>query len=288
MNMQSNTALRDEKLSDGDFGRLSRLITTVCGIRMPPQKKTMLQSRLQKRLRGSGIGSLTEYCKYLFTPDGMKSELVNMIDVVTTNKTDFFREPEHFDLLRKNVLPELMNERGAGTRKPLEVWSAGCSTGEEPYTLAMVLGEFAEMYEGFRYSILATDISTKVIEKARVGIYKSDIVAPVPLEMKKRYLLRSKDKSRQLVRVAPELRACVRFKRLNLMDESYMLKESFDVIFFRNVLIYFDKPTQEVLLNRICGHLKSGGFIIIGHSETLHGLNVPLVQIVPTVYRKKP
>jgi chemotaxis protein methyltransferase CheR len=277
-------------LSDKDFQRLSTFIHTECGIKMPDSKKVMLESRLQKRLRSLGIKSFTQYCDYLFSPSGIENEFIHMIDVVTTNKTDFYREPRHFDYLVKDALPELMAKHGAGIRRDLMIWSAGCSTGEEPYTLAMVMNEFAERCPGFRFRfmILATDISTRVLEKAKKAVYEHDRIAPVPPEQKKKYLLKSRDRHKGLVRIAPELRKSVKFRRLNFLEGSFGMRESMDIIFCRNVIIYFDRPTQETLLNRFHDHLSPGGYVFLGHSETLHGLNVPLVQVAPTVYRKQP
>jgi chemotaxis protein methyltransferase CheR len=276
----------DAVLSNKDFTRLSQFIYSECGIKMPPAKKVLLESRLRKRLRILGIHSYREYCDYLFSPGGMENELVHMLDLVTTNKTDFFREPTHFDYLVKQTLPELLKVGEAGTRRALMVWSAGCSTGEEPYTLSMVLNEFSEAVHGYRYLILATDISTKVLDIAKHGIYKEDKVEPVPALMKKKYLLRSRDRSSGLVRIIPELREHVKFRRLNFMESDFGMREPMDIIFCRNVIIYFDRPTQERLLQRFCGHLRPGGYLFMGHSESLNGLDVPLAQSAPTVYRK--
>ena len=250
---------------------------------MPEVKKTMLEARLQKRLRNLGMHSFTEYCDYLFAPEGMEKELVPMLDMVTTNKTDFFREPEHFNYLTQTVLPEWMKRHGAGS---ISIWSAGCSSGEEPYTLAMVLSEYAARNPGFDFRILGTDISTRVLEKAKNAIYTESQVEPVPLELKKKYLLRSKDRSSGMVRIGPELRDKVRFRRLNFMDEDFGMREQLDIIFCRNVIIYFDRPTQERLLQRFHRQMKMGALIFMGHSETLSGLDVPLVSVYPTVYRK--
>ena len=270
-------------LTARDFSRLSRFIYDTCGIKMPDVKKTMLEARLQKRLRGLGMRSFTDYCDYLFSSAGLDNELVQMLDMVTTNKTDFFREPDHFDYLTQQVLPDWC-ARHPGAR--LAIWSAGCSSGEEPYTLAMVLSEFALSNPGFDFQILATDISTRVLEKAKTAIYPEPLVDPVPLALKKKYLLRSKDKSSGVVRIVPELREKVRFRRLNFMDEDFGMREQLDIIFCRNVIIYFDRPTQERLLNRFHRQMKPGSFIFMGHSETLSGLNVPLTSVFPTVYRK--
>ena len=270
-------------LSTRDFGKLSRFIYDTCGIKMPDVKATMLEARLQKRLRALDMHNFTQYCDFLFSPEGLEKELVHMLDVVTTNKTDFFREPDHFDHLTQKVLPDWLKRHPGGK---LSIWSAGCSTGEEPYTLAMVLSEFGLRNPGFDFQILATDISTRVLEKAKGAIYAENLVEPVPLELKKRYLLRSKDRTSGMVRIVPELRDKVRFRRLNFMDEDFGMREQLDIIFCRNVIIYFDRPTQERLLQRFHRQMKPGAFIFMGHSETLSGLDVPLVSVYPTVYRR--
>lgn len=272
-------------ISQKDFTRLSEFIYEQCGIKMPPVKKTMLAARLQKRLRGLGMNSFSDYCNYLFSPEGRVQEMVQMIDLVTTNKTDFFREPDHFDYLMQRVVPSWVEKYGDGGRR-LMVWSAGCSTGEEPYTLAMVLADFAESCPGFDFRILATDISTRVLEKAQQAIYDEERVAPVPQKLKQRYLLRSRDRQNGLVRVVPALRDKIRFRRLNFMDGDFGMREPLDIIFCRNVIIYFDRPTQEKLLNHFYLHMKPGAHIFMGHSETLNGLDVPLVMVHPTIYKK--
>lgn len=209
-----------------------------------------------------------------------------MIDAVTTNKTDFFRESRHFEYLTRTVLPELIRDYSAGMRRPLMVWSAGCSTGAEPYTLAMVLGNFAESHRGFDFKICGTDISSRVLQTAREATYNEADGAPIPMPIKKKFLLRSKDRSRGLIRIVPELRQRVEFKHLNFMDTQYDMQESIDIVFCRNVLIYFNRQTQAAVLKRLCRHLRSGGYLFTGHSETLNGFELPLKQAVPTVYRK--
>lgn len=274
-------------LSEDDFRRISRLIYDTCGIKLPAPKKSMLESRLRKRLRHLKLKSFEEYCSFIFSSGGLEQELVSLIDVVTTNKTDFFREAAHFHYLVEHALPALRSLGVASERRPLHLWSAGCSTGEEPYTLAMVLSEYARLHGDFAFSILASDISTEVLEKARLGIYAAERIAPVPDALRKRYLLRSRSAEKPQVRIVPELRACVSFQRLNFMDERFAVPDSIDVIFCRNVIIYFDRPTQQALLQRFCQHLESGRYIFMGHSETLHGMNLPLVQVAPSVYRKR-
>jgi len=274
------------QMSSELFNRLSDFIYTESGIKMPLSKKTMLEARLQKRLRAIGINSFGEYCNYLFSPEGIANELVNMIDVVTTNKTDFFREPQHFSYLLEHVLPDLINTKGSGIRRPFMIWSAACSSGEEPYTLAMVLDEFSHKAQGFHYTVLATDISTRMLDKAKEAIYDEDRVQPVPVELKRKYLMRSKDRALRQVRIVPELRAQVRFRRLNFMAGDFGMREKMDVIFCRNVLIYFDRPTQEKVINRLCEHLRPGGYLFTGHSETISGMDVPLETVANTVSRR--
>ncbi|OHB32161.1 MAG: chemotaxis protein CheR [Desulfuromonadaceae bacterium GWB2_53_15] len=272
-------------LKDREFNRFSSFIYDEVGIKMPPAKKTMLEARLQKRLKALGLHTFEEYADFVFSAAGKGDELIHLIDVVTTNKTDFFREPAHFEYLVKSAIPSLIDTRDAGIRNPLKIWSAGCSTGEEPYTLAMVLSEFTTSNPGFRTSILASDISTSVLSKARNAIYTEDRVDTIPLHLKKKYLLRSRDASKSLVRITPQLRTMVNFRRLNFMED-FGLQEQMDIIFCRNVIIYFDKPTQERLLQRFHQQLVRGGFLFLGHSETLNGLNVPLHPVASTVYRK--
>jgi chemotaxis protein methyltransferase CheR len=273
-------------MSDDVFHRLSGFIKETFGIKLPLFKKTMLEGRLRKRMRALDITSFEQYCQYLFSPRGYDCELIHMINVVTTNKTDFFREPDHFDYLVHKVLPEMIDMQAFGGRKKLGVWSAGCSTGEEPYTLAMVLANRAERCPGLEFSVLATDISTAVLEKARKGIYREEDVRPVPMDLRKKYLLRCKNRENKLVRIAPELRALVKFQRLNFMEEKYRMGEDIKIIFCRNVIIYFDRPTQEKIIGRLSLHLCRGGYLFIGHSESLHGMDLPLTQTAATVYRK--
>lgn len=267
------------------FSRFSHFIRSELGINITEAKKTMLQARLQKRLRLLGMSSFDDYYDFVFSPDGM-AERLQMIDVITTNKTDFFREPRHFEYLTQTALPTLIQGKGAGINRRVLIWSAGCSTGEEPYTLAMVLSEFAAGHPGFDFSIIGTDISTQVLQKAALGIYAHEKVAPVPMPLRKKYLLRSKDSGANQVRIVPALRKKVAFRRLNFMDPDFGLREPADIVFCRNVIIYFDRPTQEMVLNRICRHLRSDGYLFMGHSETLNGLNVGLVPATSTVYRK--
>ena len=273
-------------MSNELFAHLSEFIYNESGIKMPLSKKTMLEARLMKRLRTIGLSTLGEYCNYLFSPEGIANELVHMIDVVTTNKTDFFREPQHFEYLVEHAIPNLIEETGAGIRRALMVWSAACSSGEEAYTLAMVLDEFSKKAHGFHYMVLGTDISTRMVEAARLGIYQEELVMPFPIDLRRKYLMRSKDPQKKEVRIVPGLRAKVRFRQLNFMHEDFGMREKMDIIFCRNVLIYFDRAIQEKVVGHFCKHLADGGYLFTGHSETLSGMVLPLKTVASTVSRR--
>ena len=244
----------------------------------------MLETRLRRRLQNLKFDSCTEYCDYLFGSGDKDRELVHLIDAVTTNKTDFFREPEHFEQLTGCALPDL-DRRYGGTRRCL-VWSAGCSTGEEPYTLAMVLSEYAREHAGFRFQVLATDISTSVLTRASMGIFRSEVTRPIPPALRRKYLMRSRDPNSDAMRIVPELRASVEFRRLNLMSAGYGLPEPPEIIFCRNVIIYFNRATQIRLLEKLVAELVPGGYFFAGHSESLQNMGLPLVSIGPSSYKK--
>ena len=182
---------------------------------------------------------------------------------MTTNKTDFFRESGHFDFLVEKALPEFAERNGSG--RQFLIWSAGCSTGEEPYTMAIVLSEYALTHPGFRFRIMASDISNIVLAKAELGVYSNDVVAPVSLPLRRKYFMRCRERSSEQVRVVPELRRLVEFRRLNFMDADYGIDEKADAIFCRNVIIYFDRPTQERILRKLANCLAPGGYLFVGH-----------------------
>lgn len=274
------------KLTDEQFTRLQQFIEGELGIRMPAVKKVMLESRLQKRLRLLRISDFKTYLDLAFSEQERAGELIHLIDVVTTNKTDFFREADHFDIMARRLLPDMYLNEGIGKQKPLQVWSAASSTGEEPYTLAIVLAEFGRENNGFSFHVLGTDISTRVLEAGRKAIYPEERIAPISEELRKRYLLRSKEKDKRLVRIRPELRRHVTFKRQNLMDDRYEIEGTFDIVFCRNVIIYFERPNQERILTRLVRHLRPGGYLFLGHSETLAGMSLSLISVAPTVYQK--
>lgn len=275
-------ATTEDALSRRDFDRIARYIYAQAGIRLPPAKLTMIEGRLRRRVRATQHASLDDYCRWLFEPGNLDAERQHLLNAVTTNKTDFFREPKHFDYLQQVALPEMQAE---GVRR-LRVWSAACSTGAEPYTIAMVLDAFARDRRGPDYGILATDLDTEVLAAARRGVYPAAMVEPVPAALRQRYVLRPRDREREEVRIVPELRGAIGFAQLNLMDDHYPVGAPMDMIFCRNVLIYFDKPTQEQVVRRLAACLRPGGLLFLGHSESVAGFTLPLTVVANTVFKK--
>ncbi len=275
-----------ERLSERRFEALARFIQDNYGIKMPRSKKVMVEARLRRRMGQAGFQGLEQYLDYVFSPDGQRRELVHMVDIITTNKTEFFREPSHFELLRDQILPRCTAE-GLGRRSsPLRLWSAACSSGEEPYTLAMVLREFAEGHAPFHFEILASDVSSRMLHKAVNGVYSEEEVAAIPMPFRHKYLLRSKDRQLALVQVDEALRRLVTFRRINLMADDFRIRGRLHVIFCRNVLIYFSKEDQASLVRRFWRCLAPGGYLFVGHSESLAGLDAPFSSVATTVYRR--
>jgi chemotaxis protein methyltransferase CheR len=276
--------MNQAELTNQEFNDFSALISDRLGIKMPPAKKTMLQSRLLRRARQLGMDSVHVYHDRFFSdPSGQQTELEHLINLATTNKTDFFREPEHFDFLAQQALPAWRDRSPSG---PLKVWCAGCATGEEAYTLAMVLLE-QQSRGSFEFSILATDVSTRVLQHAMDAAYDEEHAGPIPPVLRKKYLLRGRGTSEGLVKISPEVRQHIRFGHLNFLSANYGIREKFDVIFFRNVMIYFDRPTQQEIVGRMCRILKPGGWLFTAHSESLHGLDLPLDSVDSAVYLRQ-
>lgn len=271
-----------DRIGARQFKALAALIYAEAGINLKSSKQTMLEGRLRRRARAAGFASVGEYCDFVLSPGVGANEIEQLINAVTTNKTDFFREPLHFDVLLKTVFPEFADNR----QRLIRCWSAACSTGAEPYTLAMLLDEFAAQNRGTDYQVIATDLDTEVLSTAIKGIYPREMVDPVPEHLRRRYVLQAKRPDRAEVRIVPELRRKVAFGRLNLMDASYPFEAQFDIVFCRNVLIYFDKITQEAVVNRICERLRPGGYLFLGHSESVTGFAHCLTQVAGTVFRK--
>ena len=272
-------------LSDVQFHKIARFMEENVGIKMPESKRLMIQARLSSRLKALHFANFNQYIDYVFAnhKDGQE-EMILMIDALTTNLTHFFRENTHFEYMTNFVLPEFHSK---GLQK-LEIWSAGCSSGEEPYTLSIVMNEYLKAHQRqfLDFRILATDISTKVLTKAINAVYAMSSVDKLSYDMKKKYFLKSRNKEKALVRVKEEVRNRVNFQRLNFMDANYSQCGMKNIIFCRNVLIYFDKPTQEAVVRKLVNQLVPGGYLFLGHSETIFGMNLPLKNMAPTVFRK--
>lgn len=275
-----------ERLADRHFHAIAELIQSRVGLQLPAAKRTMVEGRLRRRVRALDLDGLAAYGRLLFDEGHLDAEFTHLIDCVTTNKTDFFREPAHFAFLRDEAVPQLAARAGRAPLR-LKVWSAAASNGAEAYTLAMVLDDMVRHGSDLAFSILGTDISTEVLAEARSGIYPEEMLAAVPDALRRRYVMKACEPARRQGRIVPELRRRVRFTRLNLMDERYAFDRDVDVIFCRNVLIYFDKPTQRAVIARLARHLRPGGYLVLGHAESMAGAGaVGLVQVRSTIFQR--
>ena len=271
-------------LTDNDFARLGQLIDQQLGIKMPYSKKIMLESRLQKRIKTLGMNNFNSYCEYVFSAEGKRAEWTHFFNVVTTNKTDFFRERNHFDYMTQTLLPRLYEE---GLRN-INIWSCASSSGEEPYTLLIVMEEFREKYPNIDYRIYASDISTKVLDEAVAAVYSEADVNIIPYETRRKYFLRGKKDKKELYKVKKIYRDKITFFQFNLMNKDYhgVMGGAFDIVFCRNVLIYFERDRQEEILRKICTKLKPDGTLFLGHSESMAGMNLRLKALTTAVYQK--
>lgn len=274
----------DPNLSTSDFERLSRVIYDHCGITLKAEKMELVRARLAKRLRATGVSTYQQYIDTVLSNHDSE-EFVKLIDAISTNLTSFFRESQHFDFLAQTHLPKVVRTN-SGTRR-LRGWSAGCSSGEEPYTIAMVLNETLPSLgaSGWDVKLLATDISTQVLDRARTGIYDEERARTIPAAFRGKYFEPRKKDGETYIAAKPELRNLIVFNRLNLM-EAWPFTGPFDFIFCRNVMIYFDKPTQERLVQRYYDMLAPGGVLFTGHSESLTGISHKFAFVQPTIYRK--
>jgi chemotaxis protein methyltransferase CheR len=271
-------------LSLGLFSKFQQLIYREAGIWLATHKHALLTGRLARRLRLLGLSSMQDYYQLVTQPDQQHERAV-MIDCITTNETHFFREPRHFDYLERQVFPRWQQEAAAGGRPMrLRIWSAGCSTGEEPYSLAMLLLKHFPEGKGWDLEVLATDISTRVLEKARAAIYPIEKSKQIPAEHLRAYMLKGRGEHKGEMKVSPELHRVVRFARVNLHADSYPILGSFDLIFCRNVLIYFDQESKVKVIGGIVRHLSPSGLLFVGHSEHLGGIAPGLKTVAPTIH----
>ncbi len=267
-----------ETLSQREFDQITELAYRTCGIDLKNGKQELVQARLGKKIRQGKFASFKQYYEHVVA-DKTGEELIALLDALTTNFTSFLREATHFDFLRKTILPAI--------KGPIRIWSAACSTGEEPYTIAFSLLEELGVSAAKRIHILASDISTRALTAAERGVYEAERFRDFPQGWQSKYLLRGSGRWQGWFRIKPPIRSMIEFQRLNLM-EPFHPADPFQVIFCRNVMIYFNKQTQEQLVNRFASCLTPGGYLLIGHSESLTGLEHPYDYIKPAVYRKRP
>jgi chemotaxis protein methyltransferase CheR len=272
-----------DTISNEDRQRIAVFVDKVAGIQLPPSKKVLIETRLRKRQRVLNFNSLKDYVDAVLKEGERSNELVYFLDALTTNKTGFYREEEHFQFLLEQVAQKRLFDSGI-----YSVWSAGCSSGEEPYTLAIELTDLADKRGTFVPRILATDISVSSLKAARRGIYSHDKIEMMSLDKRRRHLLRGKNKGDERVMIAPETQACVDFQEFNLITGDYTQHEKkFDVIFCRNVMIYFANSDRQRLTKQFAQSLKEGGLLFIGHSESLLDADSLFERLVPTIYRKR-
>lgn len=280
------TPIRHE-LSDPEFETFRGMIAASTGIALGPHKRALLQARLGSRVRALGLATFGAYRRVLVAQGPASEEFVRFVNAVTTTKTAFYREARHCAYLAEQWVPQTLGKAAADGQRIIRIWSAACSTGEEPYTIAMTLTDALQGTTRWDVRILASDINTDVLDHAAAGIYDLEDVRPVPRAVLRRHFLRGNGASTGLVRLHPALRDLVTFRRINLVEEAWPIRTRFDVIFCRNVLIYFDRPTQQRVIGHLLGFLKDGGILILGHSEGVHGTVTGLRHISGTIYHKE-
>lgn len=282
--METANAISGYSITNEELHLFQELVHREAGIHLADSKRQLLVARLSRRLRALGLRTFTEYHKYLMTSDASGEEHRHMLDCITTNKTDFFREKHHFDFLRDTVLPHVA-QRTRGGVKRLRIWSAACSTGEEPYSIAItLLDAIGSALPSWDIRILASDIDTTVLATAEKGIYGVDRVAGLSDATKHAHFLRGKGPSEGLVRVRPDLSRLITFRRINLIEPTWPIRSEFDVIFCRNVVIYFNRDTQKTLFSRMAKLISPGGYLFVGHSENLFWMRDVFDVVQPTVY----
>ena len=279
-------ALGDLPITDREFARFRALVYERTGIALGPHKRHLLRARLGRRLRALGLATFSAYYDYLTHPATGPEEMVAFINAITTNKTDFFREPHHFAFLGGRWAEARRAEAERTGRRRLRLWSAACSSGEEAYTLAMVLSEARLVPPLWDTRILASDIDTEMLAQAAAGVYARERTHPVPPELRARYFVRRRDAEGDALGVRPELRALVTVRRINLAEPEWPIRTRFDVILCRNALIYFDRPMQRRIVERLVALLGPGGLLVRGHAESLYGLVDGVVHLGQTIYAR--
>ena len=269
-----------------DYDLICRLVYERSRINLGPDKQELVAARLGKRLRALNFPGYREYCNHLKSPEGL-DELQNLVDVISTNHTFFFREEAHFKFLEQTAITEFVSSRKPPGDRRLRCWSAACSTGEETYSIAISLAMKMEAHFGYDWELDSSDISSRVLEVARKGVYSEDRIAELSLDIRKRFFQKGHGPYTGLFRVKEEIRQKTRWHQLNLFDKSWPFQKPFHVIFCRNVMIYFDRPSQEDLVERLTRQLVPGGFLMIGHSESLSGVRHNLKALHPAIYRRQ-
>lgn len=272
-------------ISDRDYKRICDLVYEFSRINLGDNKKELVTARLGKRLRAQGMDSFSDYCRFLETSEG-EEELIHLIDCISTNHTHFFREMKHFDFMRDTALPDFCMRFGEKGQKEFRIWSAACASGEEPFSLAIVLSEFFSNKPGYDWSIEATDISTRILKKAHTGVYATERLQEVRPDVLRRYFQKGVKDWEGYYRVKQDLRDHAHFSNINLLQAEYSFEEKFHVIFCRNVMIYFDRETQEQLVRKLHDHIYTGGYLMIGHAESLTGVKHDYRTIKPSIYQK--
>jgi chemotaxis protein methyltransferase CheR len=281
--MAATTDIRD--LTRKEYHRVRDLVYAHSGISLGEEKIQLVRARLGKRVRQGGYQSFGDYLKQV-EQDTTGERLSSLLDAISTNTTHLFREVRHFRLLRK-ILSDWGQDKSWRVRhRTVRIWSAACSSGEEAHSIAMVAHDVLSQYPQIDLRLLATDLSTEMLRKARQGVYEPLRIGTVPPEYRTRYFRRIRENGQVLVQIAPELRRIITFARFNLMTPTFPFRHGFDVIFCRNVMIYFDRQTQQTLVNKLAQQLHPGGYLMIGHSESLNAIEHPLQYAEPTVYRK--
>ena len=276
--------LQEVVLGEREFRLISDLVYEHCGINLHDGKKELVRARLAKRLREGNFRTFSEYIRHVLD-DPTGGEFAVLVDSLSTNLTKFFREEQHFEYLRSQWLPPQLAAKQSRRDFRIRGWSAGCSSGEEPYSIAITLLEAVQGQGRWDVKLLATDVSTRILEKAQEGLYEKDRVEPIPPPLRNKYLIRTRENGADLYEVADSLRNIVIFGYLNLMQD-WPIKGPLDFIFCRNVMIYFDKPTQNRLINRFYDLLAPGGVLFTGHSESLTGIEHRFKYVQPTIYTK--
>lgn len=279
-----NSARQELWPSLHEFHQLRDLIFNETGISMSDSKHSLVGSRLAKRVRALRLNSYEDYLRYL-RHEGDAGEMQEMINCITTNKTDFFREAHHFEFLRETILPELVKKTKRGDRRKIRIWCAASSRGHEPYTIAMTLRDFFERQSGWDIRILASDIDTQVLDIASQGVYTLPEVEVVPDDYKRRFLLKGTGRNQGICKVRPEVRELITFRQINLNKRPWPIHTKFDVIFCRNVMIYFNRTTQNQILQAMAPCLEPHGYLMLGHSENICQQETPFTPIGGTIYR---